>query len=78
MNNIQQQLGLIARMDMLIRMQATGSPKQFASRLGISKTTLYRVLNTMKELEAPIRYDNTIQSFVYAEPVGFEFGFYKH
>ena len=78
MNSILQQLELMERMDQLIRMEATGSPKQFANRLGISKTTLYRMINTMKELEAPLLYDNTVQSFVYEEPVGFSFGFYEY
>ena len=61
----------------ITRLQATGSPEQFASRLGISKTKLYRIIDLMKELNAPISYDVSIQSYVYVEEVGFKFGFYS-
>lgn len=67
---------IIERMDQFIRLQATGSPEKFASHLGISKTKLYRVIDIMKKLNAPIEYDFALQSFVYAEAVGFKFGFY--
>ncbi len=76
MNTILQQIALIERIDRLIRMKATGSPKQLSQKLSISKTKLYRVLNTMKELQAPVIYDATLQSFIYEEPVDFSFGFY--
>ncbi len=77
MNIIIKQIELIERIDQLIRLQATGTPEDLAYRLGISKTKLYRIINTMKTLNAPIEYDITIQSFVYAEAVGFTFGFYS-
>ncbi|PKV48541.1 hypothetical protein ATE84_0541 [Aquimarina sp. MAR_2010_214] len=77
MNIIIKQIELIERVDQLIRLQATGSPDDLAYRLGISKTKLYRIINTMKSLGAPVEYDITIQSFVYAEAVGFTFGFYR-
>ncbi|WP_438424360.1 hypothetical protein [Aquimarina macrocephali] len=77
MNIIIKQIELIERVDQLIRLQATGTPEDLAYRLGISKTKLYRIINTMKTLNAPIEYDITIQSFVYAEAVGFTFGFYS-
>ena len=76
MNIIIKQIELIERVDQLIRLQATGSPDDLAYRLGVSKTKLYRIINTMKSLGAPIEYDIAIQSFVYAEAVGFTFGFY--
>ena len=76
MNSIIKQIKLIERIDQLIRLQATGSPEELSSKLGISKTKLYRIINTMKSLNAPIEYDITVQSFVYAELVDFTFGFY--
>ena len=69
---------LIERIDRLIRLQATGTPDELALRLGISKTKLYRMIHTMKELNAPIEYDFAIQSFIYAKEVGFRFGFYTN
>ncbi|GAA4273508.1 hypothetical protein U6A24_18945 [Aquimarina gracilis] len=76
MNIVIKQIELIERIDRLIRMQATGSPEELAHRLEISKTKLYRALNIMRELNAPIVYDVSLQSFIYKEAVGFSFGFY--
>ncbi|WP_281988969.1 hypothetical protein [Aquimarina aggregata] len=71
------QIEIIERIDQLIRLQATGTPETLAYRLAISKTKLYRILNIMKDLNAPILYDVAVQSFVYEEAVGFQFGFYE-
>ncbi|MEW7289741.1 hypothetical protein [Aquimarina sp. 2304DJ70-9] len=76
MNVIIKQIKLIERIDQLIRMQATGSPDELAYRLGISKTKLYRIIKVMKQLDAPIEYDFSIQSFVYEQAVGFTIGFF--
>lgn len=67
---------MIERIDQLIRLQATGSPPELASKLGISKTKLYRIINIMRELDAPIEYDIVTQRFSYAKTVDFKFGFY--
>ncbi|WP_271769249.1 hypothetical protein [Aquimarina algiphila] len=68
---------LINRIDQLIRLQATGTPVELASRLGISKNKLYRILKNMRDLNAPIDYDVTSRNFVYQEDVVyFRFGFY--
>ena len=69
------QIQTIERIDQFIRMRATGGPDEFASRLGISKTKLYRTIQLMKKLNAPIEYDITEQTYVYAEAVEFTFGF---
>ena len=76
MNVIIKHIELMERIDQLIRLQATGNPLELASRLGISRTKLYRTLNTMKALNAPVEYDIALQSFVYAEAGGFKFGFF--
>ncbi|WP_281991056.1 hypothetical protein [Aquimarina aggregata] len=77
MSSIIKHIQIIDRIDQLIRLQATGSPEVFADRLGVSKTKLYRILNTMKALNAPIVYDMTLQSFIYQEEVNFACGFYE-
>jgi len=76
MNIIIKHIEIIKQMDQLIRMQATGTPENFAHRLRISKAKLYRVIGLMKKLNAPIQYDSMRESFVYAETVDFSFGFY--
>ncbi len=76
MNVIIKHIELIGRIDQLIRLQATGTPQELAEKLDISRTKLYRTINTMKSLNAPIQYDATLQSFVYARAVGFQVGFF--
>ena len=56
----------IERMCSLIRMNATGTPVEFASKMGMSSRTLYNYINFMKtKLNAPIEYCNTKQSYYY-------------
>ena len=76
MNILMKNITLIERIDRLIHRQATGTPDQLADRLNISKTKLYRIINMMKELGAPIEYDFAKQRFIYEEEVGFRFGFF--
>lgn len=76
MNKLIQQIELIERIDQLIRMKATGCPKEFANDMNISKASLYRLIETMKELGAPIEYSIIKQSFVYVDHVNFICGFY--
>ena len=66
----------ISRIDQLIRLQATGNPKSLALRLGISKAKLYRIIDLMKRLNAPVVYNATAQSFVYKKSVSLNLGFY--
>ncbi len=76
MSMIIKHIEMIERIDQLIRLQATGSSDELAARLGVSKTKVYRIINTMRSLNAPISYDMGLQSFVYEASVGFQFGFY--
>ncbi len=75
MNIMIKHVAMIRRIDNMIRLRATGGPEEFADKLGISKTKLYRLINVMKDMEAPVTYDFGIQSFVYEKAVGFQFGF---
>ncbi len=76
MKIVMENIRLIEQVDQLIRMKATGKPEEFANRLRISKTKLYRTFNIMKTLGAPIVYDFTSQNFYYDKVVSFKFGFY--
>ncbi len=76
MAKLEEQINQIEQLDQLIRMQATGSPKQLAGRLGVSEASLFRLLDVMKKLKAPIKYDIYLQSYIYEYQVHFEFGFY--
>lgn len=53
------------RLDSLIRRKSTGSPAQLAHRLGVSEATIYRYIQEMKDMGAPIRYCRERQSYRY-------------
>lgn len=64
-------------MDDLIRRKATGSPEQFAEKMGMDRSTLMRYLSELKKLDAPIYFDPIKQSYYYEEEVYLELGFKK-
>ena len=76
MSKLTKQIAILERVDQLIRLKATGSPKQLAERLEVSEATVFRMIDTMKEMNAPIYYDLTRQSYVYTETTYFKCGFY--
>jgi biotin operon repressor len=53
------------RMDDLIRRRATGSPDEFAQRLGISRSVLMEHIRDLKEMGAPIRFCDITRSYYY-------------
>jgi len=71
--NLQDQINLIDRMHQLIKLKATGTPKELAQRLEMSESTLYRVIEEMKCLGFPITYNKTRQSYCYEKEVRFSF-----
>lgn len=74
--NFKERINLVERIDQLIRLKATGTPKNLAKRLGLSETSVWRTISEMKEMKAPIVYCMNSQSYIYEEPVRFHFGFY--
>ncbi len=76
MGQLLRQIELIERLDKLIRFEGTGNPRELSDRLKISEAKLYRLINTMKELNAPISYNFAKKSYVYEECTRFKCGFY--
>ncbi len=74
--NVTKQINLIKRVDQLIRLQATGTPEELACKLEVSKSKLYRIINMMKEFNAPIEYNTMLETYTYKKEVQFSFGFY--
>lgn len=70
-----EKLKLIERMDQLIRMKATGNPKDLASRIDKSERCVYQIIKLMKEMGAPIYYCFRYQSYCYEYQVNFNVGF---
>jgi len=55
--------------DQLIRMEATGAPRMFAQKLGISESYLYGVLEEMKDMGLPLMYNKSRLTYFYTRPV---------
>ena len=58
----------LKRIDFFIRQKSTGQPSDFAKRLKISRATLYRNLNDLRNMGAHIQYSKERMSFFYEEP----------
>jgi len=68
-----EQLRMIQRLDALIRRKSTGSPKQLAGRLNVSRASLYRYLNELRNLGAHVEYCSNRGSYFYNEPFELDF-----
>jgi hypothetical protein len=53
------------RMDDLILKEATGKPKEFAKKINVSSSQLFKELKEMKVLGAPIEYSPEKESYFY-------------
>jgi biotin operon repressor len=62
----------IERIHKMILHEKTGSPDEFAGRLGISRTRLYEIMEELKFEGAPILYSKTARTFYYEEPFHIE------
>ncbi|MBL7803772.1 MAG: HTH domain-containing protein [Saprospiraceae bacterium] len=58
----------IKRLHNLIRMKSTGSPKDLADRMAVSRSTLFRHLDDLRSMGAPIAYEKDRQTYYYEEP----------
>ena len=55
----------ILRINTLVKLRATGSPRELAGKLGISERRLYEYIRNMKELGAPIAFSYYHNSYIY-------------
>jgi predicted DNA-binding transcriptional regulator YafY len=62
---MKQYLNLLQQLDQFIRRKKTGSPPEFARKMGISERSLYESLKVLKELGAPIRFSRHEHSYYY-------------
>jgi predicted DNA-binding transcriptional regulator YafY len=62
-----EQLNKIKRVDALIRRKATGTPDQLADKLEVSRRTIFRIIDDLKELGAPVIYSKFRQSYQYED-----------
>jgi DNA-binding IclR family transcriptional regulator len=57
----------VIRIDSLVHLKATGTPEEFACKLGIRRSTLFQTLQELRELGADIRYSGMNQSYYYGD-----------
>ena len=62
-------------MDDLIRRKATGTSKDFAKKLNISRSTLMEYIDFLKKMGAPIAYDKFRNSYYYLFPCKLKIGY---
>ena len=55
----------IVRLDYLIRHGSTGNPTKLANKMNISVRQVYRIINEIQELGAPVYYDPVRESYLY-------------
>ena len=55
-------------MHRMLTRQRTGTPTEFAGQLGVSRTTLYEMIDELKSRGAPISYSKSSCTFFYTEP----------
>ena len=67
----------IERIDQLIRLRATGTPSELASRLKISRSTVYEIIDCMKQMGAEISYCKRNGCFFYEQEKTLAIGFVK-
>lgn len=57
----------LKRMNDLIGRRATGSPRDFARKLNISRSQLLQDIKELRDLGAPVVYDPLRKSYYYSE-----------
>ena len=72
---MRKQIERINKFDELIKEKKTGSPDESSELLGISKRQFYRMIALMIKMNAPIKYDKKIKSYVYEKEGTWQFGF---
>ena len=60
-----EQLHLVRRLHYLIQTKATGCPQNLATRLGISRASVFKYLDELRNLGAEIHYLRDRQSYQY-------------
>jgi DNA-binding XRE family transcriptional regulator len=66
------QIERFQKLDKLIKAECTGTQKELADKLGISRSNLYRLIDSLKDYGAEIKYCRKPQRFCYKNPFNIE------
>jgi biotin operon repressor len=58
----------ISMMHKLVSRQVTGTPEEFAKQLGVSRTSLYELIDELRSRGVPIIYSKRSKTFFYSQP----------
>ena len=61
-------LDRISTMHKLVSRQKTGTPEEFARQLGVSRTSLYELIDELRSRGVPIAYSKSAKTFFYRQP----------
>jgi predicted DNA-binding transcriptional regulator YafY len=67
--NLIRNFNRVERLHQLIQAKKTGNPKQLASRLGISRATLYVLIDELNSLNLVVAYSRKYETFYYEKDV---------
>lgn len=65
--NVSETKEKLEKINTLIRLKATGTPKDLAKKLNTTKRTVFRIIKQLKEMGCPIYYDKQRGSYCYEE-----------
>ena len=69
-----EKIELMRRVDQLIRLKGTGTAEELAKRLGIGRSSVYELVESMRTLGVEIEYCRDRQSFYYTNSNVIVFG----
>lgn len=72
---LKEKVKLYQRIDQCLRMRVPGCAADMAQRFEISRSTFFRCIDEMKQLGAPIEYDEASGCYYYSKDGKFKFGF---
>ena len=67
MRNLYKKVERLKRINFFIQIKVTGRPKEFADKLGISRSSVYDYINELRKFGAEIDYCRKRFSFYYLE-----------
>lgn len=65
MNNLKQ-IEQLRKLHRMIKLETTGSPKTMAKRMHVSERQLYNLIDQLRTMDAPIRFNRRANTYFYA------------